>query len=72
MKILAVGASGATGKRLVEQLLNEGQNVKIIVRSPEKLPQSWKSKKHLSIISASILELNDQANIVSPLCLYFY
>ncbi len=59
MKILIVGASGATGKRLVEQLLNQGQNVKIIVRSPEKLPKSWKSKKNLSIISASILELND-------------
>ena len=59
MKILVVGASGATGKRLVEQLINQEHNVVIIVRSPEKLPQSWKSNKQLDIITASILELSD-------------
>jgi cation diffusion facilitator CzcD-associated flavoprotein CzcO len=57
--ILLVGASGATGMKLVEELLHRGQNVKVIVRSPEKLPESWKSNKNLKIISASILELTD-------------
>jgi len=60
MTILVVGASGATGVCLVEQLLKEKQNVKIIVRSPEKLPKSWKNNKRLIIISASILELSDK------------
>ena len=59
MTILVVGASGATGTQLVEQLLNRGQNVKIIVRSPEKLPKSWKSNNRIFIISASVLELSD-------------
>ena len=59
MAILVVGASGATGMQLVEQLLIEGQEVKIVVRSPEKLPDSWESNEHLKIISASLLELND-------------
>lgn len=40
MTTLVVGASGATGRQLVDQLLNMGQSVKVIVRSPEKLPQS--------------------------------
>lgn len=60
MTILVVGASGATGRQLVEQLLIQGHNVKAIVRSLQKLPESWKSNDHLQIISASILELNDK------------
>lgn len=60
MTTLVVGASGATGKQLVEQLLNQGQHVKVIVRSPEKLPESWKTNDRLQIISASVLELSDK------------
>jgi uncharacterized protein YbjT (DUF2867 family) len=33
MTTLVIGASGATGKLLVEQLLESGKMVKIIVRS---------------------------------------
>jgi len=40
MTILVVGASGATGRHLVEQLLIQKHKVKVIVRSPEKLPES--------------------------------
>ncbi|MDG1729749.1 MAG: SDR family oxidoreductase [Algibacter sp.] len=61
MTILVVGASGATGKQLVEQLLIKKHNIKVIVRSPEKLPESWKSNDNLQIIAASILDLNDEA-----------
>ena len=60
MTTLVVGASGATGMNLVEQLLNRGQKVKVIVRSPEKLPKSWISNDLLQIISASVLELSDK------------
>ncbi len=60
MTILVVGASGATGRQLVEQLLIQGHNVKAVVRSPEKLPESWKNNDRLQIISASILELSDK------------
>lgn len=59
MTILVVGASGATGKQLVEQLLKQGHNVKVIVRSPEKLPESWINIERLILITASILELNE-------------
>ena len=60
MTILVVGASGATGRQLVELLLIQKHNVKVIVRSPEKLPESWKNNDQLQIISAIILELSDE------------
>ena len=60
MITLVVGASGATGIRLVEELLNREQYVKVIVRSPEKLPDSIKNHERLSVICASVLELSDE------------
>ena len=59
MTTLVVGASGATGKRLVEQLLNRGQHVRVIVRSPDKLPDILRNHDHLSVTQASILDLSD-------------
>jgi len=59
MNILIVGASGATGRLLTEELLNRGENVKVIVRSPEKLPAAIKNHDNLSIIHASLLDLSD-------------
>ena len=59
MKTIVVGASGATGQLLVEQLLARGQNVKAIVRSPDKLPKVLKNHPNLSVIRASILHLSD-------------
>ena len=60
MTILVVGASGATGRLLVELLLSRGHNVKVIVRSPENLPDFLKERDRLTVIRASILELTDE------------
>lgn len=59
MTTLIVGASGATGRLLVEQLLNRGESVKIIVRTESNLPESVRNHKNLSIIRATLLELSD-------------
>jgi nucleoside-diphosphate-sugar epimerase len=59
MKVLVVGASGATGSQLVEQLLLQQHFVKVIVRSPHKLPESWKNNENLQIITASISALSN-------------
>jgi nucleoside-diphosphate-sugar epimerase len=56
---LVVGASGATGRLLVEQLLNCGHSVKVIVRSPDRLPEGIKNHGNLSVIRASVLSLTD-------------
>ena len=50
MIVLVVGASGATGQHVVEQLLSRGVEVRAIVRSPESLPDN----PHLSKIKASV------------------
>jgi nucleoside-diphosphate-sugar epimerase len=61
MTVLVLGASGATGRLLVEQLLNRGQNVNAIVRSPDKLRACMKNDHHdrLTVICASVLDLSN-------------
>ncbi len=59
MTILVVGASGATGRLLVEQLLERGERVRIIVRSTESFPEKVMNHSCLSVIRASVLDLSD-------------
>ena len=59
MNVLIVGASGATGRLLVEQLLGRGHFVQVIVRSPDKLPEALRNHDRLSVIHASVLDLSD-------------
>jgi len=59
MTVLVVGASGTTGKLLVEQLLNYDMQVKIIVRTVDNLPEAIIKNENVFIIRASILELSD-------------
>jgi nucleoside-diphosphate-sugar epimerase len=58
MTTLVVGASGATGKHLVEQLLNRGQKVKVIVRPTGKTADIWKNHHNVTVIKANILEIS--------------
>ena len=59
-QILVVGASGATGRLLVEQLLSRGLSVKVVVRSPEGLPELTMNNENVSVIQAIVLELSDR------------
>jgi len=59
MTIFVVGATGATGQLLVEQLLNRKQSVKIVVRTINDLPEHIKNHKNITVIQASILDLSD-------------
>lgn len=59
MTTLVLGASGATGRLLVEQLLNRGELVKVIVRAESNLPEAICHHKNLTTIQASLLELSD-------------
>jgi uncharacterized protein YbjT (DUF2867 family) len=54
MTILVVGATGATGRLLVEQLLARGQDVKMIVRSPDKLPGQIAQERNLNEIFCNL------------------
>lgn len=59
MNNLIVGATGATGRLLTEELLNRGQFVKVIVRSFAKLPAAIRDHENLTVIQASVLDLSD-------------
>lgn len=59
MTTLVVGASGATGRLLVELLLAKGEKVKIIIRSIESLPDVIKNNDQLMITKANILNMTD-------------
>lgn len=59
MNTLIVGATGATGRLLVEELLKSGHEVKVIVRSAARLPETVKNHANLSVIEASLLDLTD-------------
>ena len=59
MTVVVVGASGATGRLLVEQLVNRGLNVKVIVRSTDNLSNDLKNHPNLFIVHASVLDLSD-------------
>jgi NAD(P)-dependent dehydrogenase (short-subunit alcohol dehydrogenase family) len=59
MTILVVGASGATGRLLVQQLLDGGEAVKIVIRAESNVFESIHDHVNLAIVRASILDLND-------------
>lgn len=58
MTTLIIGASGATGKLLVEQLINSGNNVKIIIRPSSNIPNRWNNHGSITIIRKNITELS--------------
>lgn len=60
MNILVVGATGMTGRRLVEQLLGKNYKVRIIVRSSHKLPTDIVENPNTTTIEASVLDLTDE------------
>lgn len=59
MAVLVVGASGATGRLLVQGLLGRGCEVRAVVRSPESLPDAIRNHPLLSIVQTSLLDLSD-------------
>lgn len=59
MKTLVAGASGATGRLLVEQLLNRGFEVKAFLREGSKLPDHLNNHENLTIIRGTVLDMSD-------------
>ncbi len=66
MTTLVLGASGATGKLLVTQLLEKGQQVKVMVRATSHIPESWNHDANITIIKEDIttMSINDLARHV--------
>ena len=58
MSILVLGASGATGRHLTDQLLKEGEAVRIILRESSPLPEILRDRENLTVIRGTILEMS--------------
>ncbi len=59
MTILVVGATGATGRLVARQLMERGESVRMIVRSPNSLPEDIRNNNLAEIITANLLDLSD-------------
>ena len=60
MKILIVGATGATGKLLVDQLLENGHEVKAFARNEKKFSNETINHKNLEIITNTVLDISEE------------
>ena len=54
MKVLMAGATGATGRLAAAELLKRGAEVRLIVRSPERLPEEIRRNEKAEIITGEI------------------
>lgn len=61
MTVLVLGASGATGRRLVAQLLARGEPVRAVVRPGSAFPEALNRDARLTLVRAGFLALpNDE------------
>ena len=59
MTILVVGASGATGRLLVSQLLERGHCVTAVVRAQSRVLEPLADNEKLSLVRATVLDLSE-------------
>ncbi|MDO8963954.1 MAG: NAD(P)H-binding protein [Coriobacteriia bacterium] len=57
--VLLLGATGRTGGRVPQQLLDRGVDVRAIVRSSTRLPAAVVGNPHLTVTEADLLSLTD-------------
>jgi len=58
--ILVAGATGNTGRPLVQQLLGLGHTVRVIARASQSLPTDILEHPNITVLEASILDLDDE------------
>jgi NAD(P)-dependent dehydrogenase (short-subunit alcohol dehydrogenase family) len=58
MKTLVLGASGATGKQLVSQLIDNGQQVRVIVRPGSAVVTEWSANSNIELVEEHIAEIS--------------
>ena len=60
MTSLILGATGATGRLLVRELLGRGQRVKAVARTPSELGEASLSDPNLSVVQASVSDMSER------------
>lgn len=61
LMVLLVGGTGRTGRRVLEQLVARGVNVRAIVRSRQGVAPELAGRPGVQLIEASLLSLTDEA-----------
>lgn len=59
MTTLIIGATGATGRLLLAQLLEQSQSVKAVVRDMDRVPASLRSNPNLTLLEGSISDMGE-------------
>lgn len=70
MRILVIGATGATGRQIVEQGLAQGHHVTALVRNPDKFDMQHNSLQVMKgdvLDPASLLTMQEQDAVISSL-----
>lgn len=57
--VLIAGATGATGQFVAKELLDRGHTVKMVVRSPGRLPEAVGTHPNAVVITGNILDFSD-------------
>jgi len=60
LRVLLVGGTGRTGRRVLEQLLGRGVQVRAIVRSRRRLPDGLAADPGLTVVEADLLSLGEE------------
>lgn len=58
--VLLMGGTGRTGRRVLEQLLRRGVNVRAVVRSARRLPAGVAKVPELTVVEANPLALSEE------------
>lgn len=62
MKVTLFGATGSLGHECLEQCLQAGHDVTVLVRSPDKLPQALRQR--ITVIKGDGLSIDDVARVM--------
>ena len=63
-KIMVLGASGALGKHVAQQAVDAGHDVSVVVRTPSKLPASWRDRVKVHEADITALSANQLAALL--------
>lgn len=62
MKVLILGASGATGKQVISQLIKKGINLRIVTRNNAAIPEEIRNNILVEHITGNIAEFDTMKN----------
>ena len=63
-KVIVLGAAGALGKHVAQQAVDAGYEVSVVVRTPSKLPASWRDKVKVHKADIATLSANQLAALL--------